>query len=907
VNASDAGRTSSYYRYRFGTVEFDEAKKELRVGGLPIEIERRPLQVLEYLLQHIGETVTKEELLREVWENRTPTEQTLTNAIVKLRRALGEANEQYIVNQARIGYRIAGPVERAAVGRRLASQISLAADEPVPQRPNFRLKRILGSTKGSEVWLAEHAKTSDLRVYKFATHSDRLSGLKREATLSRLLHESLGPRPDIAQVIDWNFVEPPFFLECAYGGQNLVEWNKGDAPLARCTVQQRIELFLQIARAVAAAHGVGVLHKDIKPANVLVKGHEGAWQLQLTDFGSSRLLEPDRLAEYGITQLGLTITQQNLGGDSTTGTPLYIAPELLKGQTPTVLSDVYSLGVMLYQFLIADFGSPMASGWERGIEDELLRDDIRQATDGEPIQRIASVAELVSRLENIPQRLQYLIAAEQAKQQARQEAQRIQKAQTRRPFVIASVIGLIVGLTTVTSFYLSERNARRTAILELKRADAINEFLNTDLVTKANPAVFSKGKDTLIKDALISASTRIGTQFSEQPDVEAPLRIGLCTMFNRIDMFDEAEEQCRRAIQVMEGEQGAAKVSVDMLKARSLLSRVLSRNSKFAESGNQISAAKALYKELKGKHAIFIYAAESSHYLNQGLFKEALEPTRLVVEGYPSNVLGDQQLLSGYRTNLIQIYSAVGDTSKAIALAEKFLKDAESNKESSASRSLAMYSLAFSLIPNGEYERAKNLLESAQDLLGKDLPEGHTFRLQSLNLLLDIAVRSNDSEKAVLLSDRLVFEVKSKYGSNHLFSGLALVNRGIASFSLGLYTDARKSLEEGLQIYSKIVPNDNPQAQLGRFWLAATLIEFGNFSSSEEIISTLNATQLEALIAEEPWEAKIIALKGFCLIGRKQRERGLALLEEARPLLEKHTSDTVLLEKLITTVNSTAK
>ena len=69
------------YTWRFGTAEFDEARFELRVGGLPVEVERRALDVLAYLLRHAGEVVTKDELLREVWAGRVTVDKVLPNAV----------------------------------------------------------------------------------------------------------------------------------------------------------------------------------------------------------------------------------------------------------------------------------------------------------------------------------------------------------------------------------------------------------------------------------------------------------------------------------------------------------------------------------------------------------------------------------------------------------------------------------------------------------------------------------------------------------------------------------------------------------------------------------------------------------------------------------------------------------
>ena len=117
--------------YRFGTAEFDEARFELRVAGLPVDVERRALEVLLYLLRHAGEVVTKDELLSEVWAGRITVDKVLPNAINKLRRALGEANADLISTQARIGYRLDGVVTRAAVGRTTISELAFEAGQSV--------------------------------------------------------------------------------------------------------------------------------------------------------------------------------------------------------------------------------------------------------------------------------------------------------------------------------------------------------------------------------------------------------------------------------------------------------------------------------------------------------------------------------------------------------------------------------------------------------------------------------------------------------------------------------------------------------------------------------------------------------------------------------------------------------
>ena len=130
--------------------------------------------------------------------------------------------------------------------------------------------------------------------------------------------------------------------------------------------------------------------------------HALRWQIKVADFGSGALADPTRLGALGITNLGFTetVTPDSL----LTGTLAYLAPEVLAGHSPTISSDVYALGVMLYQLMVGDFRKPLSPGWEAGIDDPLLREDIAEAACGDPSRRLKSAAELVERLENLSAR-----------------------------------------------------------------------------------------------------------------------------------------------------------------------------------------------------------------------------------------------------------------------------------------------------------------------------------------------------------------------------------------------------------------------------------------------------------------------------------------------------------------------
>jgi serine/threonine protein kinase len=141
------------------------------------------------------------------------------------------------------------------------------------------------------------------------SNASRLATLKREVTVFRFLRESLGERSDFVRIFEWNFDQHPYFLESQYGGPNLARWAESQGGLANLPLEDRLRMVAEIAQTVAAAHAAGVLHKDLKPSNILVSSAtDSAWCIKLADFGSASLLDPSRLKALGITSLGLTQT-----------------------------------------------------------------------------------------------------------------------------------------------------------------------------------------------------------------------------------------------------------------------------------------------------------------------------------------------------------------------------------------------------------------------------------------------------------------------------------------------------------------------------------------------------------------------------------------------------------------------
>lgn len=818
------------YRYTFGSAEFDEARAELRVAGLPVEIEPRVLDLLAYLLRHAGEVVTKDELLREVWSGRVTVDKVLPNAIAKLRRALGEANAACLVTQARLGYRLEGPVSRSRVGRDYGSSYALRAGAAVPGRSNFVLRRQLAHHRGSEVWLAEHGKTSELRVYKFAADGERLRALKREATLSRVLQESLPAPRGVVALIDWQFETAPYFLESEFGGDSLLDWSAGR--LEGLAVAQRLDLFLQIADAVAAAHGVGVLHKDIKPANVLVAEEDGRLRVRLTDFGSGRLLEPERLEALGISRLGMTIDDAT-AADGSSGTPLYIAPELFAGQAPTVRSDLFALGILLYQLLSGRLVQPMVSGWEGDIADPLLRDDLRAATDVDPDRRPASVAEFATRLRALPQRHVDAEARRALQEQAQSATAALTRSRARRPWILALIGVLGVGLAVVTVLQQSALSARNAAQAELARANALSRFLNEDLVGGANPLVLAQGRDAPLKDVLLAARDRVALRFASQPASEATVRGSLAGLFNTLDLWSESAEEARRGIDLFSRTLGED--SREAIGLRALLARVLSRSSRFDEARVELETLERLVADdadpsLRGNVA----AAWSTFHITRGEFADALPRLRAALAVGNAVDLAQRDSL---RLDLISVLTFTGDPEAGRDEVAALIAEAEARGDEGALlAALARLAAARAHSNLGDLATAEAMLLAAQPVIAARLGEGHSRHLTLLNELYALTHKRRDFPRALVYAEHVHNAVRAKLGDAHNMSWLTQVNWGRTLYEAGDDIEASRRLGEAHAALLGLLGADAPQVQEAAVLLAASRLGLGDAAAAESVL-----------------------------------------------------------------------
>jgi serine/threonine protein kinase/Tol biopolymer transport system component len=200
----------------------------------------------------------------------------------------------------------------------------------------YELIRPLGSGGMAEVWLARRADGAFRRevALKLPMLNQLRGDLEARFSLERDILASL-EHPHIARFYDAG-VDPnasPYLAMEYVQGQPLTEW----CDAHRLTIAARLELFMQVLDALQYAHQKQVIHRDLKASNILVTE---SGQVQLLDFGVAKLLEADEAGSAPLTSVyGRALT------------PDYASPELLYGESIDARSDIYSLGVLLYEML----------------------------------------------------------------------------------------------------------------------------------------------------------------------------------------------------------------------------------------------------------------------------------------------------------------------------------------------------------------------------------------------------------------------------------------------------------------------------------------------------------------------------------------------------------------------------
>lgn len=200
-------------------------------------------------------------------------------------------------------------------------------------KSRYEVKRVIGDGGMATVYLAfDHFLSRDvaLKVLKESTLKDMASmeRFKKEVIASTSIHNV-----NVVEIYDVDCEDGKWFIAMEYVvGQTLKQLIVQEGTLSP---KEAIDIMIQLSNAVRAAHGSGVIHRDIKPQNILIRT-DGT--VKLTDFGIALIFN------------SATVTKT----ETIVGSVQYLAPEVLKGEKPSIKSDIYGMGILLYEMLRGD-------------------------------------------------------------------------------------------------------------------------------------------------------------------------------------------------------------------------------------------------------------------------------------------------------------------------------------------------------------------------------------------------------------------------------------------------------------------------------------------------------------------------------------------------------------------------
>ncbi len=444
----------------------------------------------------------------------------------------------------------------------------------------YQVLHLLGQGGMGRVYLAERAdgqfkQRVALKIIKRGLDTDRVRQrfLRERQILARLQH------PHIARLLDGGITDDgrPFFVMEQVDGLPLTDYCN-----QHCLgIDARLRLFMEVGRAVQYAHRNLVVHRDLKPSNILVTQDEtGTPQVKLLDFGIAKLLsEEDN--DFGLTQAGMQVM-----------TPAYAAPEQVRGEAITTATDVYALGVVLYELLAgslphqttearpdalaitdtepvrpstlveqhrpirhpdgsAETLTPEAISKARSISTTALRRRLEgdldvivlKALRKEPERRYASVEAFT---EDIQRHLHGLPITARPDTLPYRMAKFIHRNRAGVASAGLVVLALFLGFASTIWQARIASSERDDARQQAARAEQVTEFL-IDIFEEADPSAVS-GDTLTAQDILDQGLGRVQRDFVDQPETQARLLDAMGRVYQKLGILDKAAPLLEQAL-----------------------------------------------------------------------------------------------------------------------------------------------------------------------------------------------------------------------------------------------------------------------------------------------------------------------------------------------------------------------
>ena len=657
----------------------------------------------------------------------------------------------------------------------------------------YRLLEQIGEGANAVVYMVEQIETlrrrAALKVIKLGM--DTREVIARFETERQAL--AMMDHPNIAKVLDAGSTDSgrPYFVMELVKGIPITDYCDKN----RLSTRERLELFIVVCQALQHAHLKGLIHRDVKPSNVLVTLHDGVPVPKVIDFGIAKATE-SRLTDRTL----FTRFHQFIG------TPAYMSPEQaeMSGLDIDTRSDIYSLGVLLYELLTGSTPFDGRKLLESGYSE--IQRVIREREPETPSTRLGTLSmeglTAVSKSRSIHPGdlcggvkgdLDWIVMKALEKDRTRRyetageflrdvrrhlenepvEAGRPSQFYRMRKFVrrhrpavvagLAVVISLVVALLIASKSLIAARHDATAARLQAEKADTVTRFLD-EMFQSATPEA-SKGADYRVRELLDEFSSRVSGQLSSEPEVEMTVRRTVGVAYAGLGEYVTAESHLRRAAELAHQVYGDD--SKEGLELDSRLGWLTHR------LRNTPGAERMLEKVRKKQEGIL--DGDDRDYLRTLAYLAAVKQKSGDAES--AEKLADQVLNAGSNQGgphelwmmqiLIKAYRDQNKLEQADLLAARLIEMTDEPQEKGDPRTFeAIHSALMEQIGSGQLEAAEKLvrksLPSAERALGPD--HRSTLKLKS-DLGRVLTKQDRRQEAGKVLKEAL--ELQRKWLSAH--------------------------------------------------------------------------------------------------------------------------------------------
>ncbi len=757
---------------------------------------------------------------------------------------------------------------------------------------SYKLTKLLGSGGMGAVFLGERIdgqfdQTVALKLINEGIYGEQsLDYFKRERQiLAKLQH------PNIANLLDGGVTENgrPFYAMEFVKGLPINVYCENH----RCTLKERLKLFIQVCEAVQYAHSQLVLHLDLKPTNILIDD-EG--RVKLMDFGISQIIQTVDDAQIGKDPL---IKRYTLA---------YASPEQIMGNKLSTASDIYSLGVLLYELVtnqhpfeastvdqmtfrtdilqkIPIYPSEALHGHaqEFKVSPNMLKDDLDliclKALKKHPSDRYAVVNDIKEDIIAFLHQEPISLLRSSWSYVAR-------KFLIRNSIVASLVVGAILLLVGMGTYYTWQLNSEKErALNEANKANQMVKLLS-GMFTQANPNV-SLGEDITAKEMLQLGANRFQQDLKDNPELLYEMYGILGTVYLDLGNYAKADSFFKLSLGL--SQRISAEVTPDLLMSYYNLGAVKSREGKFDSATyffNQVLEMKddVHTEEVVSLSDIYyemsVVEGENGNYqLSDSLLKLTLANRQNV---RPDSFDALIFLSRGINARKLQEYdSAEHYYLRSLEIREELYPDIHPEIAHSLNHLSSLYQ------DMENYELALPYAEKSLAIRKTIFGEEHPETLASRSNVARTHSRSGNFEQAIVMYDTVLNSIKRVFGEDHHYISGITGSIGRLYLSMGKLQLGETYFRESLEIALRTLPKDHFNQSFSFLGVGQALIRQDKAKEAEEYIR--EALRIRSLTLPEDHMQFIEAQSalGECLWKLGQYEEGRKYLSRSMNVLLK--------------------